>query len=371
MQLMADRGLNPIKKGASAVFRRGRTVELPDYLSVSKRRIRPFSDTIKYGNATGRIRALEVRYIDTGRLERLIDAGYQEALDILEEVPIGAFLKGASDAGQVDEGIAAYLRHLYDMLDEMLPKDSWLGEFFRCRYDFHNLKVLLKARTFRQEKHGLLEGLGTLKLDKLEKGIEDPGALSYPYKDAVEEVLGREATSQQLDCIIDRSYFAYRLFLAEREGSPLLVDFARSSIDLANLKALLRVIGSGEPASILEESLAEGGFIAKADLMEMHGETREGLISRLSNTPYYAGLLEILQEEEELGLVEFDRRSDDYLMDMVRGTKRFSVGIEPVFAYVRSRENEAVVVRTVLMSKLLGMPPETVESMLRKLFREH
>ena len=53
-------------------------------------------------------------------------------------------------------------------------------------------------------------------------------------------------------------------------------------------------------------------------------------------------------------------------MDMVRGTKRVSIGAEPVFAYLRARENEVLTVRMILMGKLNNISPEVIEEHLRK-----
>ncbi len=69
-------------------------------------------------------------------------------------------------------------------------------------------------------------------------------------------------------------------------------------------------------------------------------------------------------------LTDFDRKSDDQLMEMVRGMKRISVGVEPIFAYLRARENEALTVRMILIAKLHNIPPDAIEKTLRKLYIE-
>jgi V/A-type H+-transporting ATPase subunit C len=69
-------------------------------------------------------------------------------------------------------------------------------------------------------------------------------------------------------------------------------------------------------------------------------------------------------------LTDFDRKSDDMLMEMVRGMKRVSVGVEPVFAYLRARENEVLMVRMILIAKLHNIPPDAIDKSLRKLYIE-
>ncbi len=367
---MAGPALGPaIGKGAD-MRSRGKEIGTLDFLQVNMRRIRPFHQVLKYGSAVGRVRALETRYIDSSRLERLIDADYATSLEILDEVAMGDYLKGAESPSEVDAGLARFLADFYRSLEEFLPSGSLLLDFFSCRYDFHNLKVLLREVLFGRDRSGLLHGLGRMGPDLLERGLEKPSALPSPYRETLEEALGKGLTPQEVDTVLDRHYLAWRLSLARREGSPFLVDFARASIDLANMKVMVRAKAMGKPQSFLETAMAEGGFIDTSRLLGLYGEAREAMIKDLENTAYYRGLLEMLEQEEITGLAEFDRRSDDHLMELVRGTKRVSVGVEPIFAFIHSRENEVTVVRTVLMAKLMGLPGEETERTLRKLFRE-
>jgi V/A-type H+-transporting ATPase subunit C len=361
--------LNPLKKGVSPHFREGKTRELPAFVSVSLRRIRPFHDVTRYGYAVGMIRVLETQMLTSQHIERLVDADYDGALHILDETDIGDYLHYARLTKEVDAGLTAFLRDVYDSLEKALPKDSFLMDFFRCRFDFHNLKALLKAEKEGKEPEALLEGLGAVGIETLKAGLENPAALPSPYKETVEELAGGWDTSQQLDTVVDKHYLQYRLFLAKREDSPFMVDFARAAIDLANLKLLLRGRILSKERDFMQAMLAGGGFIDAADLLDLYGDAPETMMKRLEAKVYYSRMLELVEDEEEIvRLTEFDRRSDDHLMEMVRDTKRISLGVEPIFAYVRARENEALMVRIILEAKLHRISPDAIEKMLRKLY---
>ncbi|MDI6873155.1 MAG: V-type ATPase subunit [Actinomycetota bacterium] len=319
----------------------------------------------------GRVRAQEKKLLVSHHLGRLVEADFQEALHILEEVEMGDYLAGASTAREVDDGLINYLHDVYEFLREALPKDSVLFEFFHCRYDFHNLKVLLKARLGGTGEEALLPRLGRMDVEVLRRGVENPLELPSPYKEVVVEVMEREPSPQEAETIIDRHYLRYRLFLARREGSEFLVEFARTSIDFANLKALLRARRLGKDREAVQRSLVEGGFIPLPHLLDLYGDTDEVMMRKLEQTRYSSRLLELLGEEEEKpSLSDFDRRSDDYIMDMLRASRRISVGVEPVFAFVRARENEVTMVRMILMGKLHNLAPEAIERMLRKPYLE-
>lgn len=346
----------------------GTTGKLPNFLTVDLKRIKPFHDTLRYGYTVGRIRVLETQLITSHRLQRLIEADFAEALHILDEVPMGDYLMDAGTARDVDEGLTAFLRDIYSSLGESLPRDSFLLPFFLCRYDFHNLKALLKGEAEDTVARGLLPGLGTIDPVNLRKGLDNPASLPSPYREVVRRCREPETPPRELDTVIDRFFLEYRLTLARQERNPFVIDFARASIDLANLKIVVRGRGLGRDRRFLEESLARGGFIETGQFESLYEEPAE-MLQRLESSRYYGGLLSLVEGSEDIvGLTDFDRASDDRLMEMVRGTKRVSIGAEPVFAYVRAREGEVMLVRIILMAKLNNIPPASIEKSLRKLY---
>jgi V/A-type H+-transporting ATPase subunit C len=119
----------------------------------------------------------------------------------------------------------------------------------------------------------------------------------------------------------------------------------------------------------LERTLVKGGFVPASDLLDLYGDPPEVMAKKLEANTYYSQLIDIAESPDELvRLTDFDRRSDDLLMDLVRGMKRVSVGVEPIFAYLRARENEAMIVRMILIAKLHNVSPDTLEKTLRKLY---
>jgi V/A-type H+/Na+-transporting ATPase subunit C len=370
MRGMRGPGINPVKAGASPTFREGRVKGLPPFLAIDRRRIKPFNDVTLYGHAVGRIRVLEMQMLNSQRRERLIEADFEGALNILEEMAMGEYLAGARLARDVDAGLTAFLRHVYSSLGESLPPGSLVMEFFLCRYDFHNLKALLKAGLEDKEPQGLLEGLGTVGLEALRNGMQDPAMLPSPYKEAA-EVAVEQVSPQELDTLVEKHYLSYRLFLARQENSPFIVDFARASIDLANLKLVIRARLLSKDKEFLEAAIVRGGFVPAGNLLDLYGDPPEMMAKKLEENPYYSRLLEIAESTDHLvRLTEFDRKSDDLLMDLVRGMKRVSVGVEPIFAYLRARENEVLVVRMILIAKLHRIFPDAIDRALRKLYIE-
>jgi V/A-type H+-transporting ATPase subunit C len=362
--------VDPLREQPSPRDEGRRLRKPPHFLRVDLAAIKPFRETLRYGHAVGRIKAQEMKLLLSHHVGRLIEADFEEALHILGEVEMGDYLAGARTAREVDDGLTAYLHDVYEFLREALPADSVLFEFFHCRYDFHNLKVLLKAAREGAPEDALLPRLGSMDVEGLRRGVEHPVELPSPYKELVLEMEGRELSPQELETLIDAYFLRYRLFLARHEGNAFMEELARAAIDLSNLKALLRARRLGKERETVQKGLVEGGYIPTGYLLELYGDTDDVMVKKLERTRYPSHIFDFLLEEEKPSLSDFDRRSDDYIMDLLRASRRISVGVEPVFSFVRARENEVTMVRMILMAKLHNLAPEAIEKMMRKLYVE-
>ncbi len=326
----------------------------------------------RYGYAVGRIKVRELDLLNRQRLGRLIEADFEEALHILEEVDYGDYLKGVRVAADVEEGLLRFLRDLYAFLKEIAPAGSYITTFLLDRYDFHNLKVLLKERCCGQPRADLLLDLGTVEPAELVAGLENPLKLApHISRPALEILAMPEVTPQWVDTIVDRHFFEHRLDLARRERSRFMEEFARTSLDLANIKIVLRARNLGKDAAFLERALAEGGRLTKGWLLQLVSQPGEEILRILGRSRYSAGLLQYLElEEDRIRLTEYDKRADDLLMEELHRALHIAVGVEPILGYVRGRENDVGVLRIILMGKLHNLSPEAIELHVRRLYGE-
>ncbi len=324
----------------------------------------------KYGYAVGRIKVRETGLLNSQRLGRLIEADFDEALHILEEVDYGDYLKGSRVASDVDAGLMRFLQDLYELLREITPASSHIAEFLLDRYDFHNIKVLLKQRCCGEQNDGPMLDLGTLDPEALRVALENPAKLPQHLAGPVLEVLALpEITSQWVDTVVDRHFFEHRLVLAREERSGFMVDFARTSMDLANIKILLRAKNLGKDAGFLERALAEGGRMGKVRMAALVTQPAEEMLRALGRGKYPAGLLPLLEvEDEQVRLTDYDKRADDLLMAQLHRALQIAVGVEPILGYMRGRENDVTVLRIILMGKLHNLSPEAIERHVRRLY---
>lgn len=334
-----------------------------------KRFVRTFSKASRYGHAVGRIMVHEAMLLKGQQVRRMIESDFKEALDVSLETVYGPYLEGATVPGEIEDGLERFLVDEYGFFDDVC-EGTLVAEFMYLKYDFHNMRVLLKRRFLGDSGDDrLLSGLGGLDMDEMSQAIEGQLSLQLPgysvdLVERVRSVVERGgADAQRIDTVIDRAFLERRLEVAQAEGSELLVGFCRAAIDVANLRVLLRGIALGKERSFYEEALADGGKLERKQLLEISGEPFGTVSERLLESRYGRMLTGVLEAgEERVRLTSLDRVSDEYLLKQVHGFSRVSVGPERIVRFMLTRENEVAMLRVIFMGKLHGLAPEVIEA---------
>lgn len=328
---------------------------------------RSFSKPSRYGNAAGRIMVHESTLLKREQIGRMTQMDFAGAMRVLMETVYGSYLQGAQLSHEVEEGLMRFLADEYSFLDE-ISRGTLVARFMHLKYDFHNLRALLKRHYFADGDAGAtLEALGTVPLTDMLDAIEGRRP-TRPLPDQIQRVIeivgaatGDEPDPQRIDSIVDREFLEERLEIAEEEGSQLLVAFCQASIDLANLRIVLRGHRLDKGPGFYEEALARGGQLSRGRLAAMAVEPFETVTDRLLESRY-GRMLEpsLTRSEGRIRLTTLDRESDEYLLEQVRLFRQVSVGPERIVKYMLTRENEVAMLRVILMGKLHGLTPEAI-----------
>jgi len=321
--------------------------------------------------STMRVRALEKTLMDKDRAERLIDArSDEEAVKVLGEC--GYEEMRALSAGELDRVLGRFRRGLYEMMEDMLPIPELL-DVFRLRYDYHNVKALLKSAVTGEDGTPLLSESGRVPLKALRQAFEEknfsdlPPALAQVIPEA-RELLARTDDPQKADFLLDSACLREMLALAQASKSDFLLDYTRLYIDVQNLRALVRAKRIGKDEGFLKAALAEGGHTDPERL-------RLCLRENLSIADLYAQ--DALSQAAEAGdkaakgqgsLTEFEKRCDDALLNKVAETRYIPFGEQPILAYLLLREAEMTMLRTVLSGRMAGVPAPDLREKLRAPF---
>ena len=315
---------------------------------------------------SAQIRSMERSLLDRARMERMLEApNLAEAVRLLTEVGYEAF-DPASDS-QLNRALLQRRLDLFERLYRYAPEPQII-DVFKLKYDYHNLKAVLKARG--ADVGHLLVDAGRVPVSEWQRpGREGqwdflPPAMAQAAKEG-RRVLAETGDPQRSDALVDRAYFAEMLALAEKTECAYLVDYVRATIDAANLRSVIRTLRMGRTPAFLKEFLFPGGTVSLDGCMKaaVNGEVEQAYRSTVLRRAAQAG-----KEAVESGgsLTAFEKLCDDALMAQAARARRVPFGVEVVIGFVAAREAELSNVRIIMTGRMAGIPADTIRERLRE-----
>lgn len=343
-------------------------------------------EPISYGYPLGRIRVLEGRLLPLQRLERLVEArDFAEQRRILAETGYGELFSEAQSAEDVEAALDIALERAYDFMEESrLPEP--IIEFFRVRYDFLNLRMLLKARLAGAPKPSRWSVHGSIASEVFEEAAEAEGTwmdiLPQRLSDLAAMVAGRVRTGAEgeeetaqgaeaalIDMAIDKALYQRIRDITAREGSAWFLSLGRTMVDLANARIALRARRFGKDDHWLAGALIDGGNVPARTIREATsaplGEIMEKVRAVVRGLPRD---IETALGGKLLAAETMDVAADNVVIHIARTGKGISMGVEPIVSYMLAVENEIQLLRIVLLGKLANLPVEAIHERVRELY---
>lgn len=318
-----------------------------------------------------RLRVLETRLLDKSKLDRMIDSNSAwDAVKVLQESEYAAHMSHVKRAEDYEEMLSAELKRVYKLMYEISPEKS-VVDVMSVRYDYHNIKVLLKAKALKEDFSQLLVPIGMVEVDKLKAAVinETYSDLPQIMRSAIEEIerdFVATKDPQRIDIIADRYMFRHMLHIAKEIENRFVENYAKSLIDLTNVKSLIRVKKQNKDRRFLEEVLIEGGNTDKDNFISLLTDNVEGLAGKLSYVDYVEPLRLGVEDYIKTGSLNgLEKLTDDYIVKIMKDAKYVSFGPEPVIAYIFAKENEIKLIRIIMVGKINGMEPEAIRERLR------
>lgn len=346
----------------------------------------------KYAYAVGRIRALETRLLDGMAIGRLLEADdAQEVLKALSEGEYEAALSNISDAADFETALNIEQERIYSLVDQ-LSLDPELTGIFRARWDFHNLKALLKssylkaadsAETSQQAgaTDDVLVTSGLIPVDAIRftiepddeqsgSGLSLTGSNGSSYiMDALEDTREQYEESQNpqmIDIVIDKHIQSFLYQRAADYPSPFLCGYFEAIADLTNIKSFVRVKMLNEGVRLLDAVLLPYGSLDRQIYMGQFDETVENVAASLTGTRYADVVAEGIRSwTEEHSLAVFEKLADNYLINYIKPAKYMVFGVEPLIGYLLAKEHEMKLIRIIVTGKLNDLPAENIRERLR------
>ncbi len=324
----------------------------------------------KYAYATGRVRVLETRLLDRGRIDRMIDASdLESSLKVLAEAGYARAELSEKVHPSIDDIIAGEEGRLATLVRETTPEPR-LIDFITARWDHHNLKTMLKAKLHRVPPEKAVARHGMVDLAVIERAIEGEARdLPHHLAEALRAAKAAHdvrAVPETIDIVVDREMYTYLLARAREISIPYLEGLVRTEIDMLNLSAFFRSRRMGRDKGLVAEALVPGGRISPTKLVALYEQPPEAVAGGLAGTG-----CEVVARQaasalaEGKPLAELERLSEAAMWERIRKARYVPLGPEPLIGYMFAKLHELKLVRLILVGKTSGMARESMRERLR------
>ena len=125
----------------------------------------------------------------------------------------------------------------------------------------------------------------------------------------------------------------------------------------------------GQPWSYLESVFVPGGNVDLQVFTSAYEEDYKQASSRFEAYKIYRAVSEGGEEIDENGsFTKLEKLCDDILIEQVREARGITFGIEPLVAFLISRQMEIKCIRILMTGKLAGMDPQIIRERMRETY---
>lgn len=329
-------------------------------------------DKMKFGQVIPRLRVYETKLLDKSKIDRMIDSNSaNESLKVLQETEYGSLMSNVKKVEDYELILSEELKRLFHVMYDISPVKS-LVDLMSIKYDYQNIKVILKGMFLKQDLSYLLIPVGTVDVSKLKYSIEniDIRDLAPIMRESIEEAMSSfEMTKdpQIVDIILDKYMFKALVQIKNEINDNFVDKYVVALIDSTNLKTLLRVKKQNKGREFFASVIIEGGSIDKDKLLGMINDAVENISTKLAFSNYAEFIksgVEYYIKTKSVSLLE--KLVDNFIMDMMKNAKIIPFGVEPLLAYIYAKETEIKIIRIIMVGKLNNISAEVVRERLRE-----
>lgn len=331
-------------------------------------------DVNQYGYASGRIRALEARLLDTAQLNRLFEARTAEEINrIMQE--------SGYPAEEPETSLKLETSAVYQLIVSLMP-DRGFVEALLVFNDCHNLKVIEKYLATwwpRQHEHTLTyyetdpldrpDDLSDLSAQELptvtaqtnyqaienqmhQPSLVDPERLfrairdrqpdlipAWLYQAALDAAAAMQARYDvaEIDQILDRVAYREAIQRAEALENRFFLGYLHLKADLTNLDSLLRCKALKADERLLKQTLLPAGTLKAKFFSDVYDLEPEALHDRLAETRFAVLAPFALPGEQRNRATQFGKVADNLLLEYLQKARTILRGPEIPLAYLIAR----------------------------------
>jgi len=314
----------------------------------------------KYTYALGVIRAREVKLLTDKSFEELLSTeDVEELMAALHDTDYGEYLRNVGKY-KAEEALEMAKIALYNEMEKFVNNFE-IMMILRAKYDFHNIKVLLKGKIAEKDFIDKCSSLGSIPVSKLAEIVQEekyerlPNYLQRSVEKGIDAYYSNDHNPQYLSFAVD-SIMAETLTLYKKNS--FLNNYYKIWVDLINLKIILRLLFLEKYKELIGFAVLPGGNIEKDKIREAKIENPDSLEDFYSGTLYTS----LLQYRDSFSVLE--RESEKVLISYLKSVAFESIGVEPVVAYLLLKDNEIRNLRVILIGKVNGVGENLIRERL-------
>ena len=321
-----------------------------------------------------RTKVIETRLLSQEKIDRMIDAdNVEDALKLLNETEYAGSFTDVSKPSDYDKILTNELIRVYRLMRDVSPYPI-IVDLLALKYDYHNLKVMLKAKLYKKYLADLYIYAGITSCETIEMAYNEqdfselPGEYESAVKEAWEDFEERQ-DPQRIDIIFDKHYFNHFYKMAKKTNIELFINYVKDLIDFTNVLSFIRLKKQKKAISFFEDVILNNGNIEKDKILSGYDDEIEDVVNRFKGSRISNCLIRGLDSYKETGRLSYlEKYMDDYLMDLNIPSKYINIGPEPIFSYILAKEAEIKTLRIVLVAKLNKLSPEVIRERVRDLY---
>lgn len=312
----------------------------------------------------------------------------KSAYKILNDLDYSTHIGDIANVSNFQEVVNAGLIDVKDLLVKICP-DPRIVDILFLAYDVHNIKTLLKgikAGKGQEEVRAQLLTLGRVSITQMEAFFYEKETTSLDLPDAYVETIRKGVAKAEalyeahgndpriLDFVIDRMHMELLAKVAKSVHHPYITEFVRQTIDLTNLQAYLRIkLLKQEDYFTTKDRIklvfAKGGsfdidFIAGK--IDIDLETAMYILKASEYGDVAIKGIEAFQKHKSFAYLE--KYAEEHILKLAKKSKFVPYGPEAVIAYFFAKQNNARIIRMIMVGKLNKIPENIIRERLFELY---
>jgi len=331
-------------------------------------------DDYRYTYAVARINVLSTKLLDREFASRMLASEPDEIIRMLGETVYAENLAGAEGPSQIEKNLLRELGKTHDLLETICP-DKGLVRLFRERYDYGNLKAILKSQITGVPYEDSVTELGTYKADELSEAIRERKYRFIPdhLRDAALDAMAAYEESGRLEaigCSCDKSMWSYLMQKARKSRNRVVISLFREYINLTNIKTFFRVKEFVEDTSAFKRYFIAGGDYTLDFFLRHMGEELGLFLAQLAKTRYEQDIVShgLRLWPEDKSFWQLEVACDNFILEWFWKMRMQLFSIAPVIYYLLRKTAEIELIKTIMRCKRVGMPRHQMEERLRYVY---